>query len=103
MREKKNDNFLIGFMLGATVPVIGYWVIEQVFTMLTEAGVMDGVTGSTITKRLKTLALLAICCNIIPTQLANNMRYTNILRGCVLATFIYAGLWAGYFFLGIRF
>ncbi len=103
MREKKNDNFWIGFMLGATVPVIGYWVIDQVFTMLTDAGVMDSVTGSTITKRLKTLALLAICCNIIPTQLASNMRYTNILRGCVLATFIYAGMWAAHFFLGISF
>lgn len=100
MRAKKNDNFFIGLMIGATVPVIGYWGIEILFEVLTDAGIMDSVTGSTIGKRSKTLALLAICCNIIPSQFSNNMRYTNILRGVVFATFIYAALWGAHFYLG---
>lgn len=101
MRQKPNDNFFIGLMLGATVPVIAYWGIEIIFETLTEAGIMDAVSMSTSGKRLKTLCLLAICCNIIPSQLSNNYRYHRILSGVVTATFIYAGLWALYFYTNI--
>jgi len=103
MRQKKNDNFMIGFMIGTTVPVIGYWGIQIIFETLTSAGIMDEVTNSTFTKRMKTLALLAICCNLIPAQVSTNKRYTNILRGIVLATLIYTACWVFYFYLGIRF
>lgn len=103
MRRKKNDNFWIGLMIGATVPVIAYWGIGIIFETLTDAGVMDEVTSSTVTKRGKTLALLAICTNIIPTQVASNMRYNNILRGAIFATLIYACMWAGHYYLNIRF
>jgi len=101
MRRKHNDSSLIGFMIGATVPVLGYWGIEIIFETLTSAGIMDEVTSSTFTKRIKTLSLLAICCNLIPAQLANNKRYTNILKGVVFATLIYTAFWAAYFFLGL--
>ena len=101
MRPKKNDSFIIGFMIGTTVPVIGYWGIQIIFDTLTSAGIMDEVTNSTLGKRLKTLCLLAICANLIPTQLANNYRYNNILRGAVLATLIYAAMWGLYFYTNI--
>jgi len=97
MLSKENDNILIGLMIGATVPVLGYWCIENLFTILTESGVMDEVTSSTFTKRIKTLSLLAICTNLIPSQLANNKRYVKILQGVVLATFLYAGCWIAHF------
>lgn len=103
MRPKSNDTFLIGLMIGATVPVIGYWGIEIIFDTLTSAGLMDEVTLSTSGRRAKTLALLAICCNLLPAQLANNKRYINILRGVVFATLIYTAFWFVYFYLGISF
>jgi len=103
MRPKRNDSFLIGMMIGATVPVIGYWGIEILFETLTTAGIMDETTGSTIGKRMKTLCLLAICCNLIPSQLSSNKRYTNILRGIVFATLIYTACWALYFYAGVSF
>jgi len=103
MRHKKNDTFIIGFMIGASVPIFGYWAISFIFDTLTSAGIMDDVTGSTIGKRIKTLSLLAICCNIIPAQLSNNMRYVNVLRGVVFATLVYTACWALHFHLGISF
>lgn len=102
MRPKKNDNFLIGMVIGALVPVIGYFGIQIIFETLTTSGVMDEVTHSTFGKRMKTLCLLAICCNIIPSQLSSNKRYTNILRGIVFATLLYTACWALYFYLGVR-
>lgn len=101
MLRKQNDSVLIGFMIGVTVPVLGYWVIENVFTILTDQGIMDEVTGSTFGKRGKTLALLAICCNIIPSQYANGRRYVNVMKGVILATLIYAAFWAAHFYFGI--
>lgn len=101
MRLRQNDSILIGFMIGATVPILGYFCIETIFDVLTSSGIMDEVTGSTIVKRSKTLALLAICTNIVPSQLANNFRYEKIMQGVILATLVYAGFWILHFFLGV--
>ena len=101
MLRKQNDSVLIGFMIGVTVPVLGYWAIENIFIILTEQGIMDEVTASTYGQRAKSLALLGICSNIIPAQFANNKRYVNVLKGVILATLIYAACWAGHYYLGI--
>jgi len=101
MLHRENDSILIGIMIGVTVPVLGYWCIENIFTLLTESGVMDEVTASTFGKRMKTLSLLAICTNIIPSQLANNKRYVKILQGVIFATLFYAACWVGHFIFGI--
>ena len=101
MLRKNNDNLLIGIMIGATVPVLGYWCIENLFTVLTDSGIMDEVTYSTFGKRQKTLTLLGICTNIIPAQLSSNKRYTKILQGVILATLAYAAFWSFHFLLGI--
>jgi len=100
--RKANDTFIIGFMIGATIPVLGYWCIENIFTLLTEGGIMDEVTTSTFTKRIKTLTLLSVCTNLIPAQLASNKYYTQVVKGIILATMIYAGCWILYFFLGFK-
>jgi len=101
MRHKNNDSLFIGLMIGATVPVLGYWCIENLFLILTTSGVMDEVSASTFTKRLRTLTLLSICCNIIPAQLSNNMRYVKILQGVIFATLAYTLFWTLHFLLGI--
>jgi hypothetical protein len=101
MLRKQNDNILIGLMIGATVPVIGHWCIENIFTILTESGIMDEVSVSTIGKRTKTLTLLAICTNIIPAQLSSNKRYNKILQGVIFATLAYAAFWSLHFIFHI--
>lgn len=101
MLRKENDNILIGLMIGATVPVFGHWCIENLFAILTESGIMDEVSSSTIGKRSKTLTLLAICTNIIPAQFSSNKRYIKILQGVIFATLAYAAFWAMHFIFHI--
>ena len=100
-QHKPYDNIFIGLMLGATVPVLGHFCIENLFDILTTSGIIDEVSSSTFTKRMKTLTLLAICTNIIPAQLSNNFRHINLLKGIVLATFLYAAAWAMHFYFGV--
>lgn len=94
---KQNDSFWIGLMVGATIPVIGYWAIETIFNLLTSQGIMDEVTSSTSGRRLRTLALLAIFCNMIAVQIFRKKRYHEIVRGILIVSFIYCGLWIYYF------
>lgn len=94
---KENDSILMGLLIGATVPVIGYFFIEIIFEFLTDKGLMDSVSAGSSGKRMRTLALMGLCCNILPIQFLNN-RYNNItLKGVLIATFIYAGLWLANF------
>jgi len=90
---KENDNILMGILIGATVPVIGYFFIEIIFQFLTDKGLMDSATAGSMGKRQRTLALMGICCNIIPIQFLNSRYNNKTLKGVLVATFIYAGLW----------
>lgn len=83
----------MGILLGATIPVIGYIVIELLFESLTNMGFMDELTESTVTKRKRTMALIALCFNILTVQIFKGRQYTRILNGIVSATLIYAVAW----------
>ncbi len=94
------DSVLAGFVLGAIVPVLGYIVIEFIFNSLTQMGVMAEVTASTAERRMRTLSLLAICCNLIPFQIAKSKRWDDQMRGIVFPTLVYVGFWV-YTFFGV--
>lgn len=87
------NSVLIGFVIGAIVPVAGYVVIEFIFDMVTQLGWMDSISMSTGAKRIRTMALLAICCNLIPVQIGKAKRWDNNIKGVVFATLIYVGAW----------
>jgi len=93
MRRKKNDNFWIGLMIGATIPVLGYFMVEFIFGTLVDLNLMDEATLSTTEKRNRTMALVAICFNLIPLQFIRAKSYDALLRGLLIATFIYCGGW----------
>lgn len=94
MNRHQNDNFWIGFLVGAVVPVLGYLMISELFSFLSTSGIMDDVSLSTFGKRERTTLLLSIACNIIAVQYFNKTRKgPRTLQGVVLATFIYAGFW----------
>jgi len=94
------DSILAGFVIGAIVPVAGYTVVEFIFELLTQMGVMADVTASTAERRLRTLSLLAICCNLIPFQIAKSKRWDDQMRGIVFPTLVYVGFWV-YTFFGV--
>lgn len=93
MRERE-DNFFIGFMIGAIIPVAGYFLIGQLFALMTQMGMMDEVTIGSSGQRDRTTLLLAIACNILSIQyLTRRRRGNNMIKGVVTATLIYAGMW----------
>ena len=94
---KQNDSVWIGLMVGATIPVIGFWVIGNLFDFLTVQGIMDELTVSTMGRRQRTLALLAILCNMLAVQVLKRKRFDEIIRGILLVSFIYCGVWVYYF------
>ncbi|MBT8231957.1 MAG: hypothetical protein KJN84_04985 [Bacteroidia bacterium] len=94
---KENNNILMGLLIGVTVPLLGYFCIETIFNLLTEQGIMDEVSLSSSTKRQRTMALVAICFNIIPLQVIRSRTFGSIIKGIVFATMLYAAFWVYYF------
>ena len=101
---KVNSNVLIGFAMGATIPVIGFAVIQYIFDWMMDAGII-GALGSphSVVKRIRTIAVLAIALNLIPFQIYKGRRSSDTMRGVLIATFIYAVIWIIYFWDSIRY
>jgi len=89
---EKNSLFT-GLVVGALVPVLGYILVEFIFGLLTQAGLMEYVSGSGVSRRMRTLALLGICCNLIPLNIARKQKWDNTMRGIVFPTLLYVGFW----------
>ncbi len=96
---KENDSILLGILLGATFPIIGYLATEAIFELLTQQGIMDEITASVSGKRQRTMALIAICFNILPLNFLNSRYTSKTLRGVLIVTFLFCFLWVGHFFL----
>ncbi len=88
----KNSIFT-GLVLGAIVPVLGYIVVEFIFGLLTQMGLMEYVSSSGSSRRMRTLALIGICCNLIPFNIARKYKWDNTMRGIVFPTLLYVGFW----------
>lgn len=88
----KNSVFT-GLVVGAIVPVLGYFAVEFIFGILTEMGLMEYVTGTGSSRRMRTLALLGICSNLIPFHICKNKRWNDTMRGIVFPTLLYVGFW----------
>ncbi len=89
----ERDSIFTGIILGIIAPVVGYLLIEQLFNVLIHFGLMDGVTGNAVGRRLRTISLLAICFNLIPFNYAKKNFYDYTLRGIVFPTILYVGFW----------
>lgn len=82
-----------GLLLGALMPIVGYILVDAIFNVLMHFNLMEVVTSSGLSKRLRTITLLAICTNLIPFNIAKNRRWDNTMRGIVFPTLIYVGAW----------
>lgn len=96
------DSVFTGLILGAIFPVLGYIAIEFIFGLLTQMELMEYVSGGGISQRTRTLALLGICCNLIPFNVSRRNKWDNTMRGIVFPTLIYVGFWV-WKFAGILF
>jgi hypothetical protein len=92
------NSIIFGLLLGAIVPVGGFVLTEFIFNTLTDLGIMDKVSSSTAGRRFRTLALIAICYNLIPFNICKNYRWDETMRGIIFPTLIYVGAWVYKFY-----
>jgi len=86
------DSLILGILLGLAVPFVGYAIILMIFEQIGASEWLNS-EARTITFRARTIAVLAICLNIIPFRFYQKQRYEASMRGVIVATMIYVGLW----------
>ena len=91
------DNFLTGLVIGAITPVLGFLLVEVIFDLLTQAGLMEYVSSGGNSKRQRTLALLGIVTTLIPMHICKNKKWNETMRGMIFPIMIYMGSWIYYF------
>ncbi|HMP32117.1 MAG TPA: hypothetical protein PKD85_21100, partial [Saprospiraceae bacterium] len=92
------DSKLLGFVLGAILPLLGFILVDTLFEFLSQQGLMAQTSGAGVSRRMRTVALLAICSNLIPFQWAKRNRYDDTMRGIIFPTLIYVGYWVYFFY-----
>ena len=90
------DAILTGVVMGLLIPFIGYALILEIYDRLASSGMISD-SGMSQTFRLRTIALLAICLNLIPFIIYNRKWFYNTMRGIVFPTVLYAIAWFLYF------
>ena len=88
----REDNFVYGFALGVVVPVLGYLAVDAVLGTLGSLGA-TGSDGQAIAFKPRTLALVALCCNLLPFRAYAGLRNERSMRGVLVATGVYAAGW----------
>ena len=91
----KCDRWIVGFVVGLVVPVVGYAVMYLVVETINEL-LDEGLPRFFL--RPRTHYLLALAFNIVPVHWANDRYYTNVVRGLVSATMLYAAVWLWLFY-----
>jgi hypothetical protein len=82
----------VGLIFGAFLPLLGYVLLYQVFSLLEIKGVASG-TGFSPNFRERTLAIVAIALNLIPLNIFRQRRWDLSMRGVVIATAVLAFGW----------
>ena len=92
----EKDKIIIGLILGLILPVVGYAILLEIYGLLSGSGVISD-EGFSTTFRERTIALLAVCFNLIPFTYFNNRRMYNGMRGLVFPTVLFVMIWLFYF------
>ena len=89
----KKNSIVEGLIWGVLIPIVSYfilmWMIEGLESMRDE---MEGRLFSDGFRK-RTFAIVAIGLNSIPMNIAYKRKQTDTMRGIVIPTFIYVGVW----------
>ena len=88
----RQNSLVIGFAIGVCVPVLAYLLLDSALGALGSLGV-TGADGAPIEFKQRTLALLAICGNLLPFYRFNNRFTEATMRGVLVATAVFVAGW----------
>lgn len=92
------DSLILGILLGLVVPFVGYAVLLMLTEQINSAQWLSPeIRGFSF--RTRTLAVFAICLNIIPFRMYQKWWHQTTMRGIIITTFLYIGVWL-YMFAG---
>jgi amino acid permease len=92
----KYDKVWIGIIAGLCVPFASYGILLMIYDKMDYYEIFNPV-GLAPNFRERTIALLAVICNIIPLQIFNRKNIFNAMRGIVFPTLLYVILWMYYY------
>ncbi|WP_116126942.1 hypothetical protein [Lewinella sp. IMCC34183] len=87
----RNDHLWIGLAVSIFVSVVAYFLFLQLGTWFTASA------GREISFRPRTLALVAICINVLPMNVFRRTYRTRSLKGLVIGVMLLAGAWFFYY------
>ena len=90
------DALIVGLLIGLAIPFVGYATIQMIFEQIANLEFLNPETR-TVYFRERTIAILAVCLNLIPFQLFKKRRFEKTMQGILIATFIYVFIWIYYF------
>ena len=85
------NNVIHGLIVGILVPLLVFGLLYSVNRVL-----ITSDAGS-ISFKLSSVALFAICANLIPVLIANKRYWEEFIRGIMLPTVVGAFVWFFYF------
>ena len=94
MLEK--DSLILGLLLGLCIPFVGFATIQMILERVVDSDALNPEMRP-INFRPRTIAILAVCLNLIPFNIYKNWRFDNTMKGVIIATFIYVFVWVLYF------
>ena len=98
--DVKKDSVWIGIGFGLLFPAIVYGVLLLIYTLLDKLGVFSDV-GFADDFRTRTLALIAICTNLVVMQSYRTSHFRHeTIRGLLIASMLLVGIW--FFTFGIK-
>ena len=94
--SKNKDHILIGITAGLILPALSYGILTLIYELLDSVGLASGLNLSS-QFRQRTIALIAICTNLILVNYFNRRYLLNSMRGVVFPTLAFVVVWVIYF------
>ncbi len=95
----QRNEIWVGLLYGLLLPVAGFLVLYNLFSLLEIKGAASGA-GFSENFRERTLAIVAIAVNLFILSRFRKLRWEHAMRGVVIATSLLALAWL--FFFGLK-
>ena len=83
----RNDHLWIGLAVSLVVTALGYALLSQLDTFL------SAVLEQVVNIRERTVALMAICLNVLPMNVFRRTYRTRAMKGLMIGVMVLAGIW----------